>query len=154
MLSSKEDNDKARERALGYERDLKNGTKTFDQLVENSDDSSSKYNKGNFGYLRIDDVQRKKLLGDVFFDSVFTLKQGQISGVVKSNMGYHIIRMNTVLEPRVLDIEDKINPDVEATVKQRIENFLLIKKQEDLFKESVEELVNELKKQAEIKYYL
>ena len=154
MLSSKEDNDKARERALGYEKDLKNGTRTFDQLVENSDDSTSKYNKGNFGYLRIDDIQRKKLLGDDFYDSVFSLKQGQISNVIKSNMGYHIIRMNLVLEPRVLDIEDKINPDADITVKQRIENFLLIKKQEELFKESVEELVNDLKKQAEIKYYL
>ncbi len=153
MLSGKEDNDKARERALGYEKDLKSGLKSFDQLVENSDDSSSKYNKGSFGYLRIDDIQRKKLLGDEFFDSVFSLKKGQLSGVIKSNMGFHIVRMNDVLEPRVLDIDDRINPEGETTVRQRIESFLILRKQEVLFKESVEELVNDLKKEAEIKYY-
>lgn len=154
MLSTNEEHAKARERALGYEKDLKSGSKTFDQLVENSDDSSSKYNKGNFGYLRIDDLQRKKLLGDNFFDSVFQMKQNQISGVVQSNMGYHIIRMNEVIEPRILNINDRINPDQDVTVKQRIESFLMIKKQEEVFKESVEELVEELRKQAEIRYFL
>ena len=139
---------------MGYEKELKSGSKTFDQLVENSDDSSSKYNKGNFGYLRIDDLQRKKLLGDNFFDSVFQMKQNQISGVVQSNMGYHIIRMNEVIEPRILNINDRINPDQDVTVKQRIESFLMIKKQEEVFKESVEELVEELRKQAEIRYFL
>lgn len=154
MLSTKEENDRARERALEYERQIKNGTKTFDQLVENSDDTSSKYNKGSFGYLRIDDIQRKKLLGDDFFDSVFNLKKGQISGVIKSNMGFHIIRMNDIYDPRILDIDDKINPESDTTVRQRIESYLIIKKQEDVFKESVEELVDELRKVAEIKYYL
>ncbi|MDX9801142.1 MAG: peptidylprolyl isomerase [Spirochaetia bacterium] len=154
MLSTKEENDRARERALEYAKQINNGSKTFDQIVESSDDTSSKYNKGNFGYLRIDDLQRKKLLGDDFFDSVFNMKKGQISGVIKSNMGFHIIRMNEVYEPRILDIDDRINPESETTVRQRIETYLIIKKQEELFKESVEELVDELRKDAEIKYYL
>ena len=154
MLSSKEDHDKARDRALTYEKELKSGAKTFDQLVENSDDTSSKYNKGNFGSLRIDDLQRKRLLGDEFYDAVFELKKDQISGVIKSNMGYHIIRMNEIVEPRILDINDKINPEGNITVKNRIEEYLIMRKQEELFRQSVEELVNELKKEAEIKYFI
>lgn len=154
MLPSKEDIDKAKQRALSYEKELKSGAKTFDQLVENSDDATSKYNKGNFGYLRIDDLQRKKLLGDEFFDAVFALKAGQISGVIKSNMGYHIVRMNEVIEPRILELNDKINPELNVTVKDRIEDFLLMRKQEEVFRQSVEELVNDLKKEAEIKYFI
>ena len=154
MLSSKEDNDKARDRALSYERELKSGAKTFDQLVESSDDTSSKYNKGSFGYMRIDDLQRKRLLGDEFFDAVFDLKKDQISGVIKSNMGFHIVRMNEIIEPRILELNDKINPDINLTVKDRIEEFLLLRKQEDLFRQSVEELVDDLKKEADIKYFI
>lgn len=157
LLSTKEGNDKARVRALGYEKNMKNGSKTFDQLVENSDDSTSKYNNGDFGFLRVDDTRMKNLLGQSFFDSVFSMSKGEISGVVKSNIGYHIIRMKDIIEPRILNINDSINPnnpEVVTTVKQRIETFLIMREQEELFKESLDELVAELKKEAEIKYYL
>ena len=153
-LSTKEENDKARERAISYERDLKSGSRSFNQLVELSDDTASKYNQGDFGYLRIDDLNRKKLLGDDFFNSVFKLKQGEISGVIKSNMGYHIVRMNQIIEPRILALDDRINPDIDITVRQRIDSFLIMKKQEEFFKEAVEELVSDLKKIADIKIFI
>jgi len=154
MLSKPEDFKKATARADSYLKELRNGSKDFDSLVENSDDSTSKYNKGDFGYLRINDIPRKKLLGEHFFDSVFSLNKNQISGVIKSNMGYHIIRMKEILEPRILNINDRINPAAEKTVKQRIEEFLMMKKQELIFKDSVEELVKDLEAEAEIRYFL
>jgi len=154
MLSTKDDHDKARDRALSYERELKSGAKTFDQLVESSDDTSSKYNKGNFGYLRIDDVQRKRLLGDEFCDAVFAMQKDQISGVIKSNMGYHIIRMNEIIEPKILDLNDKINPEGNITVKDRVEEYLKARKEEEVFREAIEELVDDLKKEAEVRYFI
>ena len=154
MLSKPEDMEKATQRADSYLKELRNGSKTFDQLVENSDDSASKYNKGDFGYLRINDLPRKKLLGELFFDSVFSLKKEQISDVIKSNMGYHIVRLKEIIDPHVLGIDEKINPSVDKTVRERIEDYLMMKTQEDLFKESVKELVEELEEEAEIKYYL
>ena len=154
MLSNPEDLKKAAARADTYLKELQTGEKTFDDLVENSDDSASKYNKGDFGYLRINDITRKKLLGDVFFDGVFALKVNQLSNVIKSNMGYHIVRMKEILEPRILNLDDNINPTVTKTVRQRIEEFLIMKKQEEIFKESVEELVEELEAEADVKYFL
>ena len=154
MLSKPADMDKATERADSYLKELRSGNKDFNELVENSDDTASKYQNGDFGYLRINDLPRKKLLGDHFFDSVFSLKKNQISGVVKSNMGYHIIRVTEIIEPHILKLNERINPSVDKTVKQRIEEFLMLKKQEELFKESVEELVNDLEAEAEIKYFL
>ena len=154
MLSKPADMDKATDRADSYLKELRSGNKNFNELVQNSDDTASKYQNGDFGYLRINDLPRKKLLGDHFFDSVFSLKKDQISGVVKSNMGYHIIRVTEIIEPHILKINERINPSVDKTVKQRIEEFLMLKKQEELFKESVEELVNDLEAEAEIKYFL
>ena len=154
MLSKPEDMEKATNRAESYLKDLRSGSKTFDQLVENSDDSTSKYNKGDFGYLRINDLPRKKLLGEHFFDSVFELKKNQVSDVIKSNMGYHIVRLKEIINPHVLKINEKINPATDKTVRNRIEDYLMMKTQEQLFKESVQELVEELEDEAEIKYFL
>ena len=154
MLSKPADMDKASERADSYIKDIKSGKKTFDQLVESSDDSASKYNKGDFGYLRINDLPRKKLLGSQFFDSIFSLNLNQVSDVIKSNMGYHIVRMKEIIKPHVLDLDEKINPAADQTVRDRIENYLMMKTQEDLFKESVTELVKELEEEAEIKYFI
>ena len=154
MLSKPEDMDKATERAENYLKQIRSGEKTFDDLVENSDDSASKYNKGDFGYLRINDLPRKKLLGVHFFDSVFSLDINQISDIVKSNMGYHIIRMKEIIKPHVLELSEKINPAADKTVHDRIEDYLMMKTREEIFKESVKELVKELEDEAEIKYFI
>ncbi len=156
MLSKPEDMKKATEKSEKYLKEIKSGKKTFDQLVEKSDDSASKYTKGDFGYLRINDIPRKKLLGSQFFDSVFNLKKNQISDVIKSNMGYHIVRMKEIIEPHVLQLDEKIDPaaDENDTVRGRIEGYLLMRKQEILFKESVQELVDDLESEAEIKYFI
>ncbi len=128
---------KATDKADLFVKQIRNGSKTFDQLVENSDDAASKYNKGDFGYIRINDLPRKKLLGGHFYDSVFSLDLNQISGVIKSNMGYHIIRMKEIIKPHILEIDEKINPAAKKTVHDRIEEYLMMKTQEILFKESV-----------------
>ena len=43
------DMNKATEKADSFLNDIRSGSKTFDQLVEKSDDAASKYNKGDFG---------------------------------------------------------------------------------------------------------
>ena len=48
----------------------------------------------------------------------------------------------------------KINPAADKTVRQRIEEYLMMKTQEIIFKESVLELVKELEDEAEIKYFI
>ena len=154
MITTREGHDMARERALSYDRDLRNGTRTFDDLVVNSDDTSSKYNRGNFGFLRIDDAQRRRILGEEFFNAVFAMQQGQISGLVRSNLGFHIIRMNEVIDPKILGLADRISPEVDITVRDRIIEFLNARRQEEIFRQSVEELVTELTKEAEIRYFI
>ncbi|MCL2791945.1 MAG: peptidylprolyl isomerase [Spirochaetaceae bacterium] len=153
-LPTRADHDMARERATSYERDLRNGSRTFDELVINSDDTSSKYNRGNFGFLRVDDAQRRRILGDDFFDAVFAMQTAQISGIIRSNLGFHIIRMNEVIEPRILGLDDIISPEVEITVRDRIIDFLSARRQEEIFRQSVEELVAELTEEAEIRYFI
>ena len=145
---------KALERINGYSRQIGKRSAEFDKLVELSDDSASKYNHGRFGTLRIDDSNRRKFMGEDFFDTVFNLRQGDISPVIKSNVGYHIVRVVSVNEPQLLEMTDKVSDEQNITVKDTIVQYLTARKQDTLFKESVREVTDDLKKKATIKYFL
>lgn len=72
-----------------YKRQVEAGVKKFDQLAKlYSEDPGSKDNGGQYNVNRND-----KTWDPAFFSAVFKLKDGQISPVVKSKFGYHIIQM-------------------------------------------------------------
>ncbi len=72
-----------------YKKAVEAGTKKFETLAEiYSDDPGSKQNGGQIEMNRND-----KNWDPVFFSTAFRLKEGQISPVIKSKYGYHIIQM-------------------------------------------------------------
>lgn len=148
------DKSKAFKKISDFSKQLKKSPGDFEKLVEFSDDSASKYNKGRFGSLRIDDAARRKFMGDNFFDSVFALKKGEISSVITSNVGYHIIRVEEIFEPRLLGLNEKMSSSGNVTVEDAIVQYLTAQKYEMVFRECVKELTQELKKKADIKYFL
>jgi parvulin-like peptidyl-prolyl isomerase len=152
-LADKQEKDKARERAEEISRELKNGA-AFDELVlKYSDDKTSRYKGGDFGYLRRDDQARKQLLGKDFFDAPFRMKVNESSGVLQSNIGYHVIRITEKNPFRLLALEDPIPPQNSSTVRQEIGAQLMLKKQADIYQQVLQDLLAELKKKAEIKKF-
>jgi len=72
-----------------YKRQVESGAKKFDQLAKlNSDDPAVKENGGQYSLNRND-----KIFDPAFLAASFKLKEGQISPVIKSKFGYHIIQM-------------------------------------------------------------
>lgn len=70
-------------------RQVESGSKKFDQLAKLwSQDPGSKENGGQYSINRND-----KNWDPVFISTAFRLKEGQVSNVVKSKFGYHIIQM-------------------------------------------------------------
>ena len=55
-------------------------------------------------------------MGEEFFDTVFNLTKGTISSVIKSNVGYHIVRVVDVDEPRLLALGEKVSDEQNITV--------------------------------------
>ena len=152
-LADKQEKDKARERAEEISRELKNGA-AFDELVlKYSDDKTSRYKGGDFGYLRRDDQARKQLLGKDFFEAPFRMKVNESSGVLQSNIGYHVIRITEKNPFRLLALEDPIPPQNSSTVRQEIGAQLMLKKQADIYQQVLQDLLAELKKKAEIKKF-
>jgi peptidyl-prolyl cis-trans isomerase SurA len=73
-----------------YKRQVEAGTKKFETLAQfYSDDPGSKDKGGQIELNRND----SKMWDPVFFATAFRLKEGQVSPVIKSKYGYHIIMM-------------------------------------------------------------
>jgi peptidyl-prolyl cis-trans isomerase SurA len=152
-LATKEERDKARSRAEGIERELRNGASFDDLVVKYSDDKASRYKGGDFGYLRRDDQARKQLLGREFFEAPFKMEVGEISGVLQSNLGYHIIQLTEKIPFRLLELNDPIPPQNSSTVREQISAQLLQRKQTDYYQQALEDLLAELRKKANIKIF-
>ncbi len=72
-----------------YKRQAESGVASFDKLAKMySDDPGTKEMGGRFEFNRSD-----KNVDGTFSSTAFALKEGQISRVVKSKFGYHIIQL-------------------------------------------------------------
>ena len=152
-LASAGEMDKARARAEDISRELRNGAAFDDLVVKYSDDKNSRYKGGDFGYLRRDDQARRQLLGREFFEAPFKMNVGEISGVLQSNIGFHIIRLTEKIPFRLLALEDPIPPQNNSTVRDQIGAQLLQQKQAELYQQALMDLLGELKKKAEIRIF-
>jgi peptidyl-prolyl cis-trans isomerase D len=85
--------------------------KDFTTLVgQYSDDPSAKTNNGNLGFFSRDAMVKS------FSDAAFAMSKGQLSNVVESEFGFHIIKVLDVKEARKVDLN---------TAKQEIAKKLL-----------------------------
>lgn len=74
---------------LNYKKQIENKTATFEQLVKNySEDPGSKEKGGQYQINRTE-----KMWDPAFLSAAFRLKEGEISNVVKSKFGFHLIQM-------------------------------------------------------------
>jgi len=132
-------------------RYLKYNTYTFEELVPTySQDADSIDRGGDIGWLAFDDTQMRQALGPEFFDAVFELKLGKPSGVLESNSGFHIVKVITHTEPKLLSLTDRINPESSTTVKEYIKKTLTDRLRQQAYLKGIDSLVAQLRSQASI----
>ncbi|MTV48467.1 peptidylprolyl isomerase [Heliobacillus mobilis] len=108
---------KTEEEAKAVIDQLKKGA-NFEQLAaEKSTDPTAAQNKGELGFFDRDAMVKE------FSDAAFSMKKGEISKTpVKSNFGYHVIRVEDIKEARQLtldEVKDQIKVDLAAEQKQQ-----------------------------------
>jgi parvulin-like peptidyl-prolyl isomerase len=153
QLTAKEDRDKAAKRAEDILKELKGGALFSDLVMKSTDDAQSRYNGGVFGSLLRSDTQHKQLYGAAFFDAVFKLKKGDTSGVIPSNLGYHIVQVTDRFDAKLLSLDDKVPPSNKNTVREIIKSSLTVQRQTDAIAAALNVIVADLRKQAELKIF-
>ncbi len=79
---------------------------------ENSQDPGSASRGGDLDYFS------KGMMVKPFEDAVFSLKEGEISGVVQSDFGYHIIRL-TGIKPGAVKPLEEVKDEIAAEIKKQ-----------------------------------
>lgn len=97
--ASREEKQKARERIEGILGRIKKGEDFARLAAEFSEDSNSQMNGGDLGYFTKGQMVR------AFEEAAFSLKAGQVSGVVETDFGYHLIKVEEHQEARMVTFD-------------------------------------------------
>ncbi len=115
LITAKNDGEKAAARKKAEEL-LKEVRKTpakfADLAKQHSQDPGSAGNGGDLGYFGRDAMVKP------FEDATFSLKNGEISDVVESDFGYHIIKLTGIKPAKLLPLES-VRADVEKDLRQQ-----------------------------------
>ncbi len=133
-LSSDEEKKKAREKAEGILKRIKDGEDFAKLASDFSDDRGSKQKGGDLGLFP------RGAMVKPFEDAAFALKPGEISGIVETQFGYHIIK-----------VEERKDSSVEPfeAVMERINQKLL----QESIKSKVTEFIEKAMKDAKVEIY-
>jgi parvulin-like peptidyl-prolyl isomerase len=152
-LTTKEERDKAAQRAEDILRELKAGAAFADLAAKYSEDTSTKYKGGEMGWLPHDNTTLPQSLGQSFWDAIFRLKPGETSGVIASNIGLHIVECEEEISAKLVGFDEKVPPRYEYTVKEFIRANLLAARQQEALYKALDAIIADLRKAAEIKVF-
>jgi peptidyl-prolyl cis-trans isomerase D len=111
--ASAADKARAKERAEKILAEVRRSPASFAEIAKkNSDDPGSAVKGGDLDYFS------RGMMVHPFEDAAFKLKLNEISGLVESDFGYHIIRL-TGIKPGNMKTLDQARPAIEAELKKQ-----------------------------------
>ena len=128
-------------------RRLINTPATFvDLVVSESEDDISKARGGLIGPLMKGDPVGEQLYGSKFIDTVFSMRVDEISRVLRSKVGYHIVQ---ITEKKAAQLLPKDSPEVKPYLRELIS----LQKYQVKFDKIAMRLVAELRGESTINYF-
>ena len=92
-------------------------------------------------------------LGDAFVDTVVMMRAGEVSGLLESNMGYHIVKVSVHNDGKILSLNDRISPEDTLTLKEYIRQILTQQEANNIMTEALNEMISELRNEARVRIY-
>ena len=113
-----------------------NAGASFEELVlEYSDDPGSKDKGGDLGYFE------RRMMVKEFDEAAFKMEVGQISGLVQTNFGYHIIKLTDKMDTQPYETEDQSLKDIFNKQRYQHERELLIESFKKKYDFKIDEVV-------------
>ncbi len=156
FFSTQEGADREKKRNLAKEvhQKLVKGEAEFADLVRQySDDKQSIPREGSLGTYIGRNEQAILLFGSDFVSALFALPVDQLSRVMESNQGFHIVLVEERYKKRFLDLDDPVSPMEAMTVRQYITQYLGGQKQAQAFQQATEETLKELTEEATVQRF-
>jgi len=128
-------------------KQLMNTSATFAELVSSeSEDNVSKARGGLIGPVMKGDTVAEQLYGNEFMTKLFTMNVGDVSDVMQSNVGYHIIQITEKKAAQLL-------PQDDPEVRSYLEQILYAAKYQKTFDEVTQKTIADLRNRATINYF-
>lgn len=132
--------------------DIKANRISFEKAVKQySKDPDSVNIGGDIGWLTLSNESAIRALGDNFIDKAFALEAGEISSVIESNVGYHIVKVSVHNDGKMLALTDSISPEESMTIHDYIAQVLSNQKLEEAYNNAVDSLVKSLRSEARVR---
>ncbi len=125
---------KAKEKILGIQKELKNGAEIADLAKKYSHDESTAQNGGDLGFFYAEGVEK------VFADAVSKLEVGEVSDVVETTFGFHLIELTETKPSEYAPFDD---------MKETIQKHLFMESASN----RVADHIIDLRKKAEIETF-
>ena len=136
---------RAKELADRLNREIGTNPSRFDEAVLRAQAPNSGYRAGDGGYLP-QNTEARQLVGAEFLDTAFSLRQGQVSGVIETRQGYHIIKVTETLPLKApLELDELVFPGRPGTVRQLIVSNMMQQQQYQIMARATQELAAELR---------
>lgn len=140
---------KAELEALSAE--ISSGAITFESAVpEYSEDEASRNIGGDIGWLTANNTAARQGWGDEFCDTVLAMHAGEVSPVLESLMGYHIVKVTVHYDAKLLTLSDPISPEDTMTVHDYIAQGLTAQNQQSVMASELQDMIAELRGEARI----
>lgn len=124
---------KKKSTAQTLEKQLKNGTDFASLAKKNSTDKGSAKKGGNVGYIDKNGQSDSGPMDPTFAQAAFKLKKGEVSDPVKTQFGYHIIKVTDVKVQPFSKVKDEIKQTLlQQKAKPTQEVFKKLNKQIDV----------------------
>ena len=128
-------------------RQLVNTSVAFiDLVVSESEDEVSKARGGQLGPLMKGDEVAEQLYGSEFVRSVFKLNVDDISGVLKSKVGFHIVQ---ITEKKAAQLLPKDSPEV----KNYLQQLIFAERYQEKFDKVAADILADIRAKATINYF-
>jgi len=128
---------------------LQKNQETFDSLRLKSQEDGYLANKDSV-YFEKSDVFMQQF-GKPVYDTVFSLKEKEISGIIETETGLWIITRYEFYPQKQLELTDNMKIGQTGTVQDYLSQMLLQQRQNEFMQKILSELFEKLRKQAEIK---